>query len=309
MRPNRMDHRTLVASLTPEERAALTRPANVPGIIRLTLHGGIIVGNGWLIIERVPMWPLLMIVQGVAIIFLFTVLHETVHRTAFKERWLNDAVARLCGFLVVLPADWFRCFHFAHHRFTQDSERDPELAEPKPRTLGAYLAHVSGLPVWWNQLKTLVRNALGRRTDPFVSGSEAGKVRWEARMMIAAYGLAATGLLAAGSAEILLVWLLPVVLGQPFLRLFLMAEHVGCIHEGNMLANSRTTLTSAVVRWLTWNMPYHAEHHALPSIPFFRLPAFHQIARSHLGVVGDGYLRFHANYLRHVVGSHQGSRG
>jgi len=106
MRPNRMDHRTLVASLTPEERAALTRPANVPGIIRLTLHGGIIVGNGWLIIERVPMWPLLMIVQGVAIIFLFTVLHETVHRTAFKERWLNDAVARLCGFLVVLPADW-----------------------------------------------------------------------------------------------------------------------------------------------------------------------------------------------------------
>jgi len=304
-----MDHRALVASLAPEERATLTRLASAPGVIRLILHGGIIVGTGWLIIERAPFWPLLMIVQGIAIIFLFTVLHETVHRTAFKERWLNDAVARLCGFLVVLPADWFRCFHFAHHRFTQDPERDPELSVPKPRNLGEYLTHLTGLPVWWSQLKTLIRNALGRHTDPFVSETEKAKVRREARVMIAAYGLAAGSSLAVGSAELLFVWLLPVLLGQPFLRLFLMAEHGGCPYEKNMLGNSRTTTTTPVIRWLTWNMPYHAEHHALPSVPFFRLPAFHDFARPHLGVVEDGYFRFHANDLRRVIGSRHRSGG
>jgi len=298
----RMDHKDLVASLTPQQRADLTRPANLPGTIRLILHGGIIAGTGCLIFARVPLWPLLMIVQGIAIIFLFTVLHETVHRTAFKQRWLNDAVARLCGFLVVLPADWFRCFHFAHHRFTQDPERDPELLVSKPRTLSAYMAHVSGLPVWWNQLKTLLRNATGRQTDPFVNEAERGRVRWEACITIAAYGLAAGMSVNAGSAELLFVWLLPVLLGQPFLRLFLMAEHGGCPFEKNMLANSRTTITTPVVRWLTWNMPYHAEHHALPSVPFFRLPDFHEITRPHLGIMENGYFPFHARYLETLKG-------
>jgi len=285
------------------------RLANRPGIIRLTLHLGTIVGLGWLITERVPVWPVLMIAQGVAIIFLFTVLHETAHRTAFKDRWANDAVARLCGILVVLPADWFRCFHFAHHRFTQDPEHDPELSTVKPQNLGQYLAHLSGLPVWWRQMKTLVRNALGQNTDNFVGKSDKAKVRWEARMMIFAYGLAATVSVTSGSLEILFVWLIPILLGQPFLRLFLLAEHGGCAYERDMLANSRTTLTTAAIRWLTWNMSYHAEHHALPSVPFFRLPAFHQITRPHLGVVEDGCFRFHAEYLGRMIGSRHPSAG
>ena len=40
------------------------------------------------------------------------------------------AVARACGLLLVLPADYFRAFHLRHHRFTQDPARDPELAPP-----------------------------------------------------------------------------------------------------------------------------------------------------------------------------------
>ena len=47
-------------------------------------------------------------------------------------------------------------------------------------------------------------------------------------------------------------------LGQPALRLYLLAEHTGCPAVPDMLANSRTVLTNAVVRWLAWNMPFHA---------------------------------------------------
>ncbi|TGS93002.1 fatty acid desaturase, partial [Mesorhizobium sp. M8A.F.Ca.ET.213.01.1.1] len=98
---------------------------------------------GGLIAARVPLWPLLMLPQGILIVFLFTLLHETVHRTAFETQWLNDAVARLCSLAIALPADWFRYFHFAHHRFTQDPDNDPELAFPKPETLRQYIVHVS----------------------------------------------------------------------------------------------------------------------------------------------------------------------
>jgi fatty acid desaturase len=63
-----------------------------------------------------------------------------------------------------------------------------------------------------------------------------------------------------------------------------------------MFANSRTTFTARAVRWLAWNMPYHAEHHAMPSVPFHRLPELHALTRSELRCTERGYLRFAARY-------------
>src|ERR1041385_7375073 len=65
------------------------------------------------------LWPA-MFLHGVVLIFLFTPLHECIHRTAFKSRALNEAVAFVIGVLIMLPREYFRAFHFAHHRFTQD---------------------------------------------------------------------------------------------------------------------------------------------------------------------------------------------
>ena len=45
--------------------------------------------------------------------------------------------------------------------------------------------------------------------------------------------------------------------------------------DRNGLTNTRTTLTNAAVRLLMWNMPFHAEHHLYPSIPFHRLADAH----------------------------------
>jgi fatty acid desaturase len=37
-------------------------------------------------------------------------------------------------------------------------------------------------------------------------------------------------------------------------------------------------------------MPYHAEHHAFPAVPFHALPAVHRILRDDLVVVSPGYI-------------------
>jgi fatty acid desaturase len=80
------------------------------------------------------------------------------------------------------------------------------------------------------------------------------------------------------------------------LRAYLMAEHGDGPHVADMLANSRTTFTTALVRRLAWNMPYHAEHHAYPAIPFHALPRFHALAGTHLKTTERGYLRFHHHF-------------
>jgi len=53
-----------------------------------------------------------------------------------------------------------------------------------------------------------------------------------------------------------------------------------------------------VVRFFAWNMPYHAEHHALPSVPFHALPMLHRELAADLKVVSPGYLAVHREILR-----------
>ena len=128
-----------------------------------------------------------MLLHGILLAFLFAPLHETIHRTAFRRRWLNDSAAWLCGLALALPPEYFRAFHFAHHRHTQDPGRDPELAVPKPDSLWAYVRHVSGLPYWGSRVATLARHAGGRVDEPFITARLRPRIVREARRYLAVY--------------------------------------------------------------------------------------------------------------------------
>jgi fatty acid desaturase len=41
-----------------------------------------------------------LVLHGVVLVFLFAAEHESIHRTAFRSRWLNDVVASLCGLAI-----------------------------------------------------------------------------------------------------------------------------------------------------------------------------------------------------------------
>jgi len=297
-----MDHKQLLASLTAEQCRELTQTSDRRGLAHLALHFGAILLLAGLIVARVPFWPVLLLPLGILLVFLFTLLHEASHQTPFRSRWLNEIAATVCGFVIVLPPRWFRYFHFAHHRYTQIPGKDPELTEPKPDSWGQYLLYVSGIPVWVSHFRTLIRNAAGRCEDDFVPQAKRGAVHTEARLVLAAYLVLLIGSLALGSTVLLYVWLIPMLIGQPFLRLYLLAEHGRCAYVANMLENSRSTATNAIVRRLAWNMPYHAEHHSYPAVPFHKLPELNRLAAEHLVVTETGYARFHARYAPHING-------
>jgi fatty acid desaturase len=292
-----MDHRDLIASLSNEERARLTERSDRPGLVHLGIHWGLILLLGTAIGLRVPGWWLLILPQGILIVFLFTLLHEASHKTPFRSEWLNSLAARVSGFLLLLGPEWFRYFHFAHHRHTQDPDNDPELATPKPETIAQYLVHVSGLPVYWGELKGLILNAFGRGKASYILPKAEAKIQREAVVMLGLYAFLALISVWLQTALLLWVWIVPALLGQPFLRLYLLAEHGRCPFVANMLENSRTTATNRIVRFLAWNMPFHAEHHSYPAVPFHKLPEFHAIVETHLRETERGYARFNANYI------------
>ena len=207
----------------------------------------------------------------------------------------------MCGTLLILPPNYFRLFHFAHHRYTQNRARDPELAVPAAATLTAYWWRVSGLPYWRERLQTTLRHAItGRVTEIFVPASGTPSVVLEARILWGCYlGIAAASVYLQ-SAAALIYWVVPAILGQPFLRLFLLAEHTGCAFDDDMLANTRTTYTNAAVRLLTWRMPYHAEHHSFPSVPFHALARLSALLPAEGRVSSPGYVALHRGLLRQL---------
>jgi fatty acid desaturase len=295
-----MDHRAFIAGLDPGRRADLVRRADAPGLRHLALHLGAIVACGGAIAAGVPGWPLLLPVQGVLIVFLFTLEHECTHQTPFARVRIGEAVGHLAGFVLLLPFIWFRYFHLAHHRHTNLPGLDPELAASKPATGAAWLWHVSGLPYWGAGAALIWRLATGRERPAFLPEGARPRAEAEARLMLGLYALAGLSLFA--SPVLIWVWILPALIGQPVLRLYLLAEHGDCPEVADMFENTRTTFTTRAMRALAWNMPYHAEHHVMPAVPFHRLPELHAEMRAHLRVTERGYARFTRRYLARRLG-------
>ncbi len=279
--------------LPPDLLQQLTQRSDAKGLLQLGAHLAMLLFAGFgLHLTRDSIWLMLSLpIYSALLIFLFAPLHETLHFTVFKTRWLNNLVAAVCGFLLLLPFQSFRAFHYAHHRHTQDPERDPELLDMKPMVRRHYWFYLTGLPTWWQSMVAIWRHALGTVDEGYIEERYHKKIINEARFHLAGYALLLLFSVIWSSGVLWWYWILPALVGQPMLRLYLLAEHGGCDFSDNMLENSRTTYTTPWLNFLAWNMPYHAEHHFLASVPFHALPALHAYTGQHVKHKGDGYYR------------------
>lgn len=290
------------ARLSPQALTALKRRSNAKGLAQLAGHSAWLALTGsvvWSVRDSALIWAA-MFVHGIGVVFLFAALHESVHRTPFASRWLNDAVAAVSGFVVGLGAEAFRSFHFAHHRYTQLPGQDPELEVKNTNTLRGYLYYMSGVSYWLRAAQGLVKAAMGRVEAPYISERVAPMVIREARLMLCAYALVLLAIILGYTAPLVL-WIVPMILAQPMWRGWLLAEHSGCTNDGDIYSNTRTTRSNALVRFLLWQMPNHTAHHAYPGIPFHALDRATALLGDAITVRERSYLAFHAKWMRRAL--------
>mmetsp|Transcript_104523 Transcript_104523/g.332481 ORF Transcript_104523/g.332481 Transcript_104523/m.332481 type:complete len:365 (-) Transcript_104523:139-1233(-) len=281
-------------------------------------------------------WGLLLLAElpfGIVESFLFNGYHEMVHNTAFKTQALNTVFAQILGFFIFRGAKWFWCFHWTHHRFTNDPAKDPELSggsldlDDPTRSAASYAAFLSGYPFGLERVPRMLKLALGRSTlDPWVADKPAGTQRFvRAEAGVYCLGYAVLALIAllhpvtVGS-KLVLYWLLPHCFGAGHLRMYQFAEHRACqmgpYTDTNAWVCARTTYTWWFYRKLAWYMPYHVEHHAYPNVPFHKLEATHELVRKTYVKAGlveaptgcnptgqAGYAGLHAEMFRRMLGN------
>lgn len=234
--------------------------------------------------------------------------HECGHGTAFKTRWMNDAVYEVASFMLMRnPVTW-RWSHARHHTDTIIVGRDAEIAVMRPPDLLRVAANFVGLFDVWHSLSALLRNAAGTVTpdeQSFIPESERTKAVTSARVHIAIYALT------IALSFVVRSWLPLMLIGLPRMYGCWHMVMVGLLQHGGLAEdvtdhrlNSRTVYMNPVSRFIYWNMNYHVEHHMFPMVPFHALPQLHALIKHDLPApntsILDAYREMVPAFLRQL---------
>ncbi|WP_077034367.1 fatty acid desaturase family protein [Pelomonas sp. KK5] len=206
--------------------------------------------------------------------------HEAGHGTAFRTRWMNEALYQLASFMILRRPTVWRWSHARHHSDTLVTGRDPEIAVQRPPSVARILANVFALESGPSALRQVLANAFGR-VDPqersFIPESEHPRVVREARAWLVAYAAVAACCVATASPWPLMFVGLPSFYGAWLYVFFGLTQHAG-LPENTLdhRLNCRTIRMNPVFRFLYWNMNYHVEHHMFPMVPYHALPRLHE---------------------------------
>ena len=237
---------------------------------------------------------------GVLINFLYAAQHELSHGTVFKTFKINEFFGRIIGFFMLFPRDFDQVMHFAHHRWTQEWEKDGELVR-EPFTIKTYILWFWGFTYWYNRISGIIRRARGIILEPYITKSENAKVILESRLHVLGYLLILIASLFYGSWMALTFWILPMVLTKPIHQMQNTIEHLGLTHKKDILQNTRSTRTNFFMKWMCWQMPYHTAHHTFPSVPFWKLKELNsKIESNSEKIYSMGYIEFQIEIIKRL---------
>ncbi|MCP4438552.1 MAG: hypothetical protein GY810_06370 [Aureispira sp.] len=286
-----------------------------PAIFRFILmYSLFLVFGAWVVVSwsNGILWQIIasLVLFGTINCSLFACQHETVHSTAFKSRRLNKIAAFLCGIGHIYPPTIFKGLHYTHHRHTHIPGLDPEISfagKPMPSVISnlpSYLAWLSGFPLLLFKILMVIMGCIGMPESirkwiyPFLRSSTRRAVVFEAWVIMLTYISLLLLAIYVNSG----FWgiFIGQIVGHCLLASYLVPEHNGLPHEGDILEKTRSINTNILVKLLMWNMPYHAEHHAYPAVPFHALPNLHKAMQADLIHTETSHANMHFKVFKHT---------
>ena len=216
-------------------------------------------------------WIPLAAVLGFTVFNFTVLLHEVVHHAVFRER--RPRLERWLGYLYAVPsgisASQFTRWHLDHHAELGSAESDPKRHHLSPKVNARWYKLLYCTPM----LFPIYFRAARRESATYPEALQR-TIRRERLVSTAAHlGALASIWWFAGGAAALRAYVVPVFLVFPVaFTLNRLGQHYS-IDPGDPAGWS--TLMRG--HWF-WNLAflnsnYHLEHHYLPGVPFYHLPA------------------------------------
>ena len=210
--------------------------------------------------------------------------HETGHGTAFKSKAYNKFFFELTSFMVLRESFLRTKSHDTHHQHTILTDKDPEIVTPTPPNYRALLLNLFMIERSFNGMKDIAIHSLNKLTAKdrkngltALPDGALTKARLWAAILISIVGLS---LYLSSWLPLMLVGPVPTMFGGTLRHIFALSQHVGLaqnVYDHRM--NTRTIHLGPVLGFLYMNMQYHLEHHLYPNVPYYHLPALHELIK------------------------------
>ena len=284
-----LDRKTMKSLLKRSDRLGLIWLAKWLLLLAVTgylLH--LSMGSYWLI-------PALIVYGTVLTLPMYAMSHECAHGTAFRSRWLNEAMFWISSLIYIEEPLLRRYAHASHHTYTAIDGLDGQQVFGTASTFTKWLKEFSGAGQYLYESKMLITNALGRfdaEVLRYTPVDELPRLKRNARIFLLIY---LGGGLAAWYFAAIWVWwylLLPRLVGGPIMIQITLIQHAESERNVYDLRQStRSSKSNAIGEFLYMNMNYHIEHHAHSGVPFHALPELNRQLQDRLPTPDPGMLQ------------------
>jgi fatty acid desaturase len=224
-------------------------------------------GLGWVdylaLRGALPLWVATPI-NGVITYFLFSVVHDASHGAISRHKGFNDLLGHVAIFFFgpLAPFNLARWIHMQHHRFTNDSVRDPDHFGHRMD----WLAPLRWINFDYFYTAFFLRQA-GAMRQKFM-----GRLLAQIALVVA---LVATATVYGYGLEILMLWLLPTRISSAlFVAMFVYLPHAPfkatAQQDEYQASNIRAGWEWLLTPLMTFQN-YHLVHHLYPTAPFYRM--------------------------------------
>ncbi len=218
--------------------------------------------------------------------------HDASHYTLFKHKLANELASDiLLMFPLMAMTQKFRNTHVGHHRFVNDTEKDPDLRrlqgnEPHPfpmskaRFVFRYVVKGLWLPSIWTYLYGQAKNANAADGDDTPELRTVYRFRI-GRMMRGCYWLSVLTVVHALHAWpiFLLFWVVPLLTAYPiFMQLREIAHHSNAPDDGEV-TNSRIFRVNPILNAAVfpYGQDFHVTHHMFAMLPHYNMARAHEV--------------------------------
>ena len=296
-----------------EKLKEYSKRKDLPGLIHFFLYFLSLFFFGYLAYIFWGTWWSLIFFFIYGTIYAFSVAnwHETVHRTAFKTRWLNEVFYHISSFMCDFEGFRWRWSHTFHHTYTMQTEGDydHEIQISRPTELIWFFMNFvpfSDLLYPHRLLKFEVfKHAFGYLT-PVVNitapSNQKKKIIWNSRLYLLIWIMIIIFSYSINSILPIIYIILPTYYGKPIWFIVNVTQHLGAaVNTKDHRLSTYSLKINPILSFLYWKMEYHLEHHMFPMVPSYNLNKIQNEIKDELPKPFNSLLDFYKSVLPSVI--------
>jgi len=291
----------------------LSKRSDLPGLIHFVIYFASLIFFGYLSYVFWGTWFFLLFFFLYSTIYTFAVAngHETVHRTAFKTRWINEVFCYISFFQLHSEPLGFRWSHTFHHSNTlqTEGEYDHEIEVSRPTDLlkfflkfipltDLFYIHQSSF-VNTTKLALGIMNPGSKITAP---KDQQKKITRNARVILFIWFLIIIVSFYFNTWWPIIFYFLPTFVGRPLHFAVNVTQHLAAkVDTKDHRLSSYTIILNSILSFYYWHMEYHIEHHLFPMVPSYNLKKLRKEIENELPKPFNGLFDFYKKVLPSLI--------